>query len=150
MTLIPLQQWICDKCGQVIVKPEDGWLEWLAAPHTHRRRGFKIVHHTSASPRAEKHGDCYPYSNHPDRQNYHLEPFLGADGLARLSVWVYSPGVKDLKEWVEMIRRLHVPHYEEARRCWKAAQSDGYFEGLVEEDRYSQDVLQGIIQQYGS
>ena len=27
MRLIPLKQWICDSCGEVIEKPEDGWLD---------------------------------------------------------------------------------------------------------------------------
>ena len=148
MTLIPPQQWICDKCGKVIEKPEDGWLEWLEDHHG--RGSFKIVHHAAASRYPVKKRSCYHYPHHPQGQGLYLGPFLGPDGLAQLSVWVYSPGVKDLKEWVEMFRRLHVPHYEETRRCWRAAQSDDYFEGLVEEDRYSQDVLQGIIQQYGS
>jgi len=30
MKLIPLQQWLCDDCHQIIEQPKDGWLEWLA------------------------------------------------------------------------------------------------------------------------
>jgi hypothetical protein len=28
MSLKPLQQWYCDRCGEIIEKPEDGWLHW--------------------------------------------------------------------------------------------------------------------------
>jgi hypothetical protein len=27
--LKPLEQFICDKCSNVIEKPEEGWIEWL-------------------------------------------------------------------------------------------------------------------------
>lgn len=149
MHLQPLQQWVCDKCGEIIEKPEDGWLEWLGETNTLKHGGFKIVHHKSASPHAIKNRDCYHYSNHPEREDMHLKEFLGPDGLAELSAWVYSPGVKDLKEWAEMFRRLHVPYYEEARRRWHAAESDGYFHEIDESARYSQDVLKEVIEQYG-
>ena len=29
MRLRPLEQFICDECGELIEKLEDGWLEWI-------------------------------------------------------------------------------------------------------------------------
>lgn len=149
MTLKALQQWICDKCGDVIEKPTDGWLEWLSDRDNFTLSGFKIVHHAPASPHKAKNRDCYHYNENLERQDMHLDIFLGVDGIARMITWTYSPGVKSLEEWAEVFRRLHVPHYEEARRHWDAATSDGeIFEGVDEESRYSQDILKSIIQQH--
>jgi hypothetical protein len=137
------------KCGEVIEKPEEGWVEWLTENGTLKKGDFKIVHHIAASPLREKGRDCYHYSR-VESQNSELRYLCGLDGLAELSAWVYSPGVKDPAEWAETFRRLQVPHYEEARRYWQIAQSDDYFDGMDEVGRYSQLVLNEIIQQFGS
>lgn len=149
MSLKPLKQWICDKCGNVIESPNEGWLEWLTAPDTLIYSDFKIVHHSAASPYKSKNGDCYHYSNHIGRSDMHLSHFLGTDGMARMSTWTYSHGVKSLEEWAETFRRLHVPYYEEARRYWREAEREGYvFEGVDEESRYGQDILAAVIKEH--
>jgi hypothetical protein len=48
--LKPLQQSICDECGGLIKKVDDGWLEWIDDSTT-SIRGFRIVHVQGASPR---------------------------------------------------------------------------------------------------
>jgi hypothetical protein len=47
------------------------------------------------------------------------------------------------------VRRLLIPHYEEARQYFATAQTEGY---LHENDIYvfSQDVLTDLIEKYGS
>lgn len=148
MRLKPLQQWVCDRCHGVIEKPQDGWLEWLSELPDLTYSGFKIVHHAPASPYKPKNGDCYHYTRHIGRSDMHLDMFLGIDGMARMTTWTYSPGVKSLEEWAEVFRRLHVPNYEEARRHWRKAESEGYiFEGVDEESRYSQSILEEIMKE---
>lgn len=58
-----LEQWICDRCGQVIEEPNQGSVEWIDDSKTHKASGFKIVHQSFYSPR--DNGECYHYSNHP-------------------------------------------------------------------------------------
>jgi len=147
--LKPLQEWICDKCGEVIASPTDGCLEWLADRDSLKISGFKVVHHAPASPYRAKDGNCYHYSSDLESHDMHLDMFLGLDGLARMVAWTYSPGVKSAKEWAEVFRRLHIPRYEEARRHWNSAQANGYFAEIDEESRYSQQILQEVIEQYG-
>ena len=38
-----LEQWICDRCGQVIKEPNQGSVEWIDDSKTHKASGFKIV-----------------------------------------------------------------------------------------------------------
>ncbi len=58
--------------------------------------------------------------------------------------------LKNMNEFVEIIRRLHTPHYEEARRHFHAAEGDGLFEGENEITRYLQNTLKTVIKDYGS
>ena len=64
MKLEPLEQWICDRCGQVIESPEQGMVEWLqekdeTVPY-YRAYGFHIIHHDVYSPSAP-YNNCHLY-----------------------------------------------------------------------------------------
>jgi hypothetical protein len=148
MSLEVLKQWICDKCGEVIENPEDGWLEFCSDRDNSKYGDFKIVHHAPKSPYKESRRGCYHYADNPDEESSSLIGFLGPDGMATLITWVYEPGVKDPSEWAKLFRRLHLPYYEEARLYWHRADADGYFADTAEETRYSQDVLKEIIEKY--
>jgi hypothetical protein len=63
----PLQEWLCDTCGEVIRRPEEGYVEWLQSKEDGVRE-FNIVHHAPASPHwkgAGKGSDCYQLPNIP-------------------------------------------------------------------------------------
>lgn len=119
MKLKPLKQWICDYCGQVIEKPEDGWLEWKSdLAHGLGPHAFRIVHHKPHSPV----GGCY-YTDRMPRyptnvSDDHLRQFVGPAGLLGLldffdaRHWGVAANSADL---AEIIRRLHVPGYEQKR-----------------------------------
>ena len=148
MRLLPLSQWKCDACGQIIERPEMGWVEWLAGPtHGTKAHAFRIVHNSSRCQ--------YPSMGRV--HDIHLVHLLGPDGLATLLELV-SPGgrtanredgVANLDEWCELVRRLHVPHYEEARHYWAYAEADNVFSGLAEHSQYSQATLLEILARYG-
>lgn len=151
MKLVPLQQWICDECGKIIKKPEDGWLEWLeGVTESIQPYGFRIVHHQLASPQK----GCYYKAtkvNPAFISDGHLDWYLGHDGLAQLLVF-FDDGnrnAKDQTELAEIIRRLHLPYYEEARLCFQAAHADGYTDGFNEYAIYMQDTMKRIIERYG-
>lgn len=148
MKLIPLQQFKCDACGHIIERPEVGWVEWLAGPtHSTKAHGFRIVHNSSRCQ--------YPSTRQV--HDIHLVHLLGPDGLAALLVMLApggntgnrEEGVASLNEWGEFVRRLHIPHYEEARQYWADAEADGFFAGPARHAPYSQATLLDILSRYG-
>ncbi|RKY37458.1 MAG: hypothetical protein DRP78_01105, partial [Candidatus Omnitrophota bacterium] len=81
--LKPLQEWICDTCGEIIRSPHDGYVEWLSN-NDKQQRGFRIVHHARCSPKYPS-GDCYKYINkHPNHDSLALEDFVSINGLILL------------------------------------------------------------------
>ena len=55
--LKPLEQFICDECGQVINSPKEGYVERESGTDANGKmfaRGFRIVHAAYASPLAIK------------------------------------------------------------------------------------------------
>ena len=68
---------------------------------------------------------------------------MGIDGLAFL-LSKFDRILDDFKELVEIIRRLHIPHYEEARLYIDRA----YKDGLIDSMDHDQNNLQIIINEY--
>jgi hypothetical protein len=151
--LKPLEQWICDACGEVIQRQEHGWLEWLRdRDDRFRASGFKIVHDSLHSPRGQF--GCYHYTNHRGRSDAHLAEYVGSDATAWLLGLLArsgrrDSGVKDIWEFAELVRRLTIPYYEEARQYWNRAETDGVFDGANEVSPYTQRTLRHVIDTYG-
>lgn len=103
-------QWVCDRCGRLIDGGGSGTLEWDVREDL-KRSNYRIVHHRS------------------DADGYrHLWHFTGDDGRRLLMSHqgpklVQDPrcgrdpgiGVADLESFMEVMRRIHSPYYEEAR-----------------------------------
>lgn len=155
--LIPLKQWICDTCGEIIELPEHGWLEWRQDDN-HKAFDFRIVHHVDYSPHKLGGGDCYRFKS----LSSHLDRYVGEDGLPRLlclldegvhigpdSACHSDPQVKDIREWMELFRRLQVPHYEEARQYFNEADEESHFDGEVG-TIFRPTELKWIIEKYGT
>jgi hypothetical protein len=66
----------------------------------------------------------------------------GADVLANSDPKIR---VANLTEWAEVVKRLHVPNYEEARRFFSVARNDGSFDGLA---MLTQKSLEHVVQTY--
>lgn len=129
--------WICDACGKDIASVGDGWVEWLNRldPVTRRVEGsysnLRLVHHRRASPRASTKNACYH-----DEDAYFakyeatvadlpLDSFIGPDGLVLLLEFLSDKRFVEPEEVLELIKRLHVPGYEQARPSFEAALADG-------------------------
>lgn len=115
MARMTLSRWFCDACGASIDSAADGIVvfqrkELLAAEH------FMIVHKQSAPG----HPRCDPRG--PTRW-VDLTTLLGVDGLTYLlSFLSVGPlmgharaGVVDHDGFVDLVRRVQIPFYEEAR-----------------------------------
>lgn len=124
-----------------------------------KSKGFKIVHYASSLP-YRPGGDCYHYTDENGRADNHLEYFLGDDGMPNLLRFLdlgpyhnrdfTGPWVKDMREFVEFMRRLTIPYYEEARLYWREALADGFFDGANEIWMYLPDTLKKIVDTYGN
>jgi hypothetical protein len=143
MKLKPLTQFFCDECGGLIEKVEDGWLEWYD-DYQNPIHGFRIVHASGASPRWRKGGNCY-YPESGDISDDHLVHFTKDDGLARLLSF-FKRNLSDPSELSEIINRIHIPHFEEARVYLARAIKDG----VVDSFDNSQSDLLKVIEVYGN
>lgn len=149
--LKPLQQWYCDTCGEIIECPKDGYVQFKRNDNQ-EIEDFIIVHHKSVSPRKNTQNGCYQY-----RSDDSLESFLGDHGKVEL-LSLLDPGpyhmpnfrlfVTDIRKWKDIFMRLQLPYYEEARRYWNRATSDGYFGDVNEIAIYTPEYLKRMIEYY--
>lgn len=146
--------WRCDTCGKPIETVEDGWVEWLSVEdlknNTYRQYGLRLVHHKPASPRNTEDGCQYNaqeqfQNNRATVQDTPLEELVGGFGLMNLLEYIDA---KDLpnKDVVEMIKRLHVPLYEQARLYFDDAISEGIIQPNGRPGFYTQDQMENVVQ----
>ncbi len=140
----PPSKWICDTCGEIIEKPEDGYIEWLsrtdnAHPRYHR---LVLVHHKPKSPRER---GCYPPKSKDVDMHMPLSHFLGADGLTWFLQQLSDNTFEDREEPIEMMKRLFVPGYEMARKHFDAAIADDVFEPNTKPGYYSQVQIKATL-----
>lgn len=158
--LRPLEQWVCDTCGDVIEQPSDGWLEWVRNDADGRVGGFRVVHHYKASPRRSPDPNVRTNGCYRDPRELPLDLHLH-HVLERGIVHVLSeldlgdvhdpngkhPGVTSIREWANLMRRLFVPFYEQARFFFAEEQRD---EGIDDNEvaLYESGRLERIIDKY--
>lgn len=152
MRLNPLKQWICDTCGEIIERPEDGYVQWNRNDNL-IIDDFVIVHHKLASPlKNHNKNGCYKYHSDCD-----LKSFLGDRGLVELHSLLdpgpyhdpdYNTRVSNIRKWSDFYKRLQLPYYEEARQYWNRAMSDGYFGDSNEVYIYLPESLKEMIKHY--
>ncbi len=155
----PLKQFICDECGELIERPEEGFVEWIEKEVDGKQQacGFRIVHHYTFSPfKGKKRNGCYKYTNNNGRSDDHLDHILEMPQQYLLSFLdlgqFHDPdgnscSIKDFREYADFSRRLTVPYYEEARLYFDQAKSDGYSE-YNEYRIFKEETLKQIIEEY--
>ena len=147
MSLTPLKQWICDSCGEIIKKPEDGWFEWYLEGINGHRKGLRIVHNNKSC----MYDDSILKEQNRTPADSNLTDFLGSVGFGHLLYWlelsetrnIYK--IADIKEFIEIIRRLYLPYWEEARLYWDTSLQDGFHDGCS----FDEGTLKSIIKEYG-
>jgi len=110
-----INRWYCDVCGEPINGAENGLLIWQF-DNKDMNYNFKIVHKDKCDDR-----------NFPS--SYELQSCIGIDGLLRLIMFLDDGDLFDknqrqntvlnLSEFIEILKRLQIPNYEEARKYFK-------------------------------
>jgi hypothetical protein len=151
--LTPLTQFICDSCKELIEMPDDGWIEWESFSENGRQidRNFRICHHSMR---------CQRLANHPNCSDLPLREVVGDNAYAfiykHLDVGPYhspkyqEPSIVDFRQYTDLMRRLTLPYFEEARQWWNEASVDGYFSGENEILIYRPDNLKRMIEHYST
>ncbi len=152
MKLKPLKQWICDSCGGIIKKREDGWWEFIHDTKSNLIYGFHIVHYGN-------HGDCYYDEQALSKENksvgsMNLDHMLTSGGHGHMLHWLeLSQQVQgkiedrfDMQDYINIMRRLYLPYWEEARSYWERGFKDGFHDACG----FSEKDLINIINEYES
>ena len=158
--LRPLEEFICDECGQVIASPHDGYVEWEEGQDengVHFARGFRIVHHTPRSPLKTIDG-CYSYGDSRYRNDISLEYFIENVhqylasfldlGLMHDANHRIGCRISNFRQFTDFAKRLTIPYYEEARLYIPTAIQDGFCSDCNELALYTPDYLRRIIERY--
>ncbi len=149
----PLKQFICDNCGELIEKPEDGYVIWNRNDDD-KLHEIHIVHKNKRDENGRVHG-CDNHTRYALSDS--LTSFLGTHGLIELLSLIdpgknfisnYQERILDMREFIEFFRRVQLPYYEEARRYWNNAKEDGYLYGANEIIVYKEEFLKELIEKY--
>jgi hypothetical protein len=113
---------------------------------------FKIVHKTMDAWRCWDRADAAGY-----RSSYELGECLGIDGLTTLLSWLSEGPVddsghhdvvpEDLDGYVDLVRRLQTPFYEEARRKFRNSEVRQELAGVNPIYPYTLDRLRWVAEQ---
>lgn len=120
--------WFCDSCLGVVSSPACARVEWISLfAKEPGGRDLRLVHDlTDFSQRREvcQFDARQEYVRDKGKVNgAPLADFLGPDGLMRLLSLMVIDGLPR-NEVLEMIKRLHVPGYEEARYLLRSSVTD--------------------------
>lgn len=143
----PLTKWYCDVCGKKIEDAKEGYVIWKTSKEL-KSHSFKIIHQTK----------CALKDHHASSS---LENFLGENALVYLlSMLSIGPikksigqgsycDVADIDEFVDFIRRVKTPFYEEARRNFGNPDLLDDYDDANEVLPYLPDQLEKIVEKYG-
>lgn len=151
--LKPLEQFYCDTCGELINTVEEGYVEWLSSTDYSSRQitnqEFSIIHNKR---------ECSSRNRNDSQQSASLKDFTKEKGLVNLLSKIdcgpihnpnfNGPNISEFRIYLEFMRRLTLPYYEEARKYWTEAVGDGYFNDMNEIKIYLPDTLKGLIEKY--
>lgn len=141
----PFQFWRCDTCGEPVAL-EEGYVIWgrEGKPAT----DFRIIHKSVCD-------DDSLISSLP------LADFVGADGLAQLTAMLsYGMLTKDsgvtsrsehdlpdLDAWVDFVRRVQIPHYEQVRLLYLQSETREALSDAGEVYPYLQRSIESLMKQ---
>ena len=74
-----------------------------------------------------------------------LQSFSGAGGLMDLLLFISEGYFKNKEELLEVIKRIHIPGYEEARLSFDEAVEEGVFEPNTKPGYYTQNNISAVL-----
>lgn len=147
--------WVCDTCGQLIQAAAHGWVEWImysGEDYSKPGRDLRLVHHRPHSPLNQ---GCQ-FDRREERAkdggliaDQSLPEFQGPDGLMELLSMIAEQRLP-AAQVIEMVKRLHVPGYEHARRHLQRAVVEGVIEPNTPPGFPMQRQLAAVLESYGS
>lgn len=160
--LKPLEQFICDECGQVINSPKEGYVEWESGIDKNGKmfaRGFRIIHSSQASPMEKINGKgCFKYDESPYCSDIDLDYFQKTVHQKLFSLldlgFMHDKNqevgcqISDFREFVDFFKRLTIPYYEEARQYFQEAIEDCEISDENEIYLFTEENLKRIVQRY--
>ncbi|MCU6481295.1 hypothetical protein [Arthrobacter sp. A2-55] len=148
----PLTIWYCDNCKGQITEPHAGTVSWndptvvsdnVGVVQNDFPEKFYILHK----------GACDNMQRLP--KSHDLNTMLGVNGLQWWAGYLWNgpttapmnfvPGV-DLKPAMELLYRLQVPYYEQARRYFNTSYSQYLTDSTT---TFTESTLRGIIEREG-
>ncbi|MEI7590624.1 MAG: hypothetical protein WCJ49_04870 [Deltaproteobacteria bacterium] len=144
----PLTKCYCDVCGKPIEDTKNGYVIWKTTKEL-KSYDFKIIHQTKCD-----------LKDHP--ASTALTDFLGEDGLAYLLAKLSIGPIKkqigqgmhceaaDINEFVDFMRRVQTPFYEEARRHFGKHELLEDYSDSDEVYPYQPEQLEKIAKKYGA
>ncbi|TGE38612.1 hypothetical protein E4K67_11895 [Desulfosporosinus fructosivorans] len=137
--------WICDNCRKKIKDINEGWVEWLELKNENglynSYQGIRIVH----SARCNYNQDLVYKKFSAIVGDMDLQSFSGADGLMDLLLFVSEGYFDNKEELLEIIKRIHIPGYEEARSSFEEAIEEGVFEPNTKPGYYTQSNISSVL-----
>ena len=152
----PFTEFKCDVCGKTI-KAEDAMLQWLQRkkddadpfPMT-----LVDIHICCNRKPCDGIYERRQITEGLIEQWDHLNRFIGPDYLDELLTFPTERIIPEEKklDFLEIMRRLTIPHYEEARQYFSNAYNDYYIENIREYEEghasWRQQTLKNIIEKY--
>lgn len=143
----PLTKWYCDECGGLIEGAANGYVIWQVMDYN--PCNVKIVHHIRCNRSSSYCGSCA------------LDEYVGHDGLSHILEWLSAGpiakigygdycSVTDYDEYVDFVRRVQIPYYEQARRYFLKADVVEYHARSNKVATYQPDELKKMILKFGS
>ena len=141
--------WICDTCGQPITQPKAGWVEWIqvnGGSDQWYARDMRLVHGAPESQCQFNQAKEYQ-KDHGTEAGRPLADFVGPNGLMNLLDRAADPAYKNI-DITELIKRIQVPGYDLAKRCFDQAIQEGVIELNGPKGFYNQNQIEAVISHY--
>lgn len=138
----PLMGWRCDSCGELITSIEAGWVEWLAGAGEHGKNGVKGLRLVHILCRYDDRREFR--RDHSLVEGLPLERFVGPDGLM-LQLSLIAEGEMPKAALLELVKRVHIPGYEQTRELFSEAIHSGAVAPLIGEGFYLQSEIREVF-----
>jgi hypothetical protein len=145
--------WRCAACGELVTRIEDGWVEWLAGENDYggtRVMGLRLVHRQVSNSEGSDSNLCRYNGRREFRKDKSLveglplERFVGADGLMLL-LSLIAEDEMPRTEILELVKRVHIPGYEQTRELFHDAIHGGAIAPSIGEGFYMQSEIRDLL-----